>query len=61
MYNLIEYSDNYSKIFWVLWQFRSDELAINLSHSKTAGFTEANAIANSFKIKKITGRTGGFN
>ena len=62
MYNLIEYSDNYSKTFWILWQFCSDELAINLAHSKTADFTEANAITNSFKIKeKMTSKTGEFN
>ena len=35
---------------------------MNLAHSKTADFTEANAITNSFKIKeKMTSKTGEFN
>ena len=29
MYNLIEYSDNYSDTSGTLWQFKSDEQAIN--------------------------------
>ena len=54
MYNLIEYSDNYSKTSGILWQYYRDEPAL----------TDADAIANfhaadssaSFKFKqKITG------
>ena len=36
MYNLIEYSDNYSEISWCLWQYYRDEPAL----------TDAGAIAN---------------
>ena len=25
MYNVIEYSDNYSKTFWSLWQYQKDQ------------------------------------
>ena len=46
MYNLIEYSDNYSKISGSLWQYYKDERYDNLADSK------------SFKSKvKITGNT----
>ena len=45
-YNLIEYSDNYSKTFGSLWQYHSDEPNDNLADSE------------SFKSKiKITGKT----
>ena len=48
MYNLIEYSDTYSKTSRILWEYCKDELAFG-----------ANAITNSFNIKvKITGKTG---
>ena len=46
MYNLIEYSDNYSKISGSLWQYYKDDPNDNLTDSE------------SFKSKvKITGRT----
>ena len=46
MYNLIEYSDNYSKISGSLWQYYKDERHDNLADSK------------SLKSKvKITGNT----
>ena len=46
MYNLIEYSDNYSKTSGSLWQYERDELNNNLAKSE------------SFKSKiKITGNT----
>ena len=46
MYNLIEYSDNFSKTFGSLWQYYKDEPNDNLTDSK------------SFKSKiKITGNT----
>ena len=55
MYNLIEYSKNFSKASGSLWQYCRDEPAL----------TDAGAIANfpgnsaSFKYKqKITGTTG---
>ena len=46
MYNLIEYSDNYSKISGSLWQYYKYDPNDNLANSK------------SFKFKvKITGKT----
>ena len=46
MYNLIEYSNNYSKISWSLWQCYKDEPNNNITQSE------------SFKSKtKITGKT----
>ena len=46
MYNLIEYSDNYSKTSGSLWQYYRDEQNDNLENSEA------------FKSKiKITGRT----
>ena len=46
MYNLREYSDNYSKTFGGLWQYYKDEPNDNLANSQ------------SFKSKvKITGNT----
>ena len=46
MYNLIEYSDNYSKSSGSLWQYYKDDPNDNLTDSK------------SFKFKvKITGKT----
>ena len=46
MYNLIEYSDNYSKTSGSLWQYYKDEPNDNLANSE------------SFKSKvKITGKT----
>ena len=46
MYNLIEYSDNYSNTSGSLWQYYKDDPKDNLANSK------------SFKSKvKITGKT----
>ena len=57
MYNLIEYSDNYSKTSGILWQYCRDEPAV-YDYGAITDFTEANAITDSFKIKeKITGQT----
>ena len=56
MYNLIEYSYNYSRTSEILWQYCRDEPASG--HDGTiADFTEANAITDSFKIiETITGQ-----
>ena len=50
MYNLIEYSDNYSKTSGISWQCCRDEQA--LYDDKIADFTEANATTDSFKAKE---------
>ena len=50
MYNLIEYSNNYSKASGISWQYWRDEPA--LYDDKIADFTEANAITDPFKTKE---------
>ena len=50
MYNLIEYSDNYSKTSGILWQYCRDETA--LAVNDITDFTVANAIIDSFKVKE---------
>ena len=57
MYNLIEYSNNYSKSFGILWQYCRDEPAINAANDNIVNFNADNA--NSFNTKeKITFQTG---
>ena len=56
MYNLLEYSDNYSKTSWSLWQYCKYILAVN-NNGNIVDFNEANA-TNSFNFKtKITCQT----
>ena len=58
MYNLIEYSDNYSKTSRSLWQFYRDEPYIN-DNGCIAGFPVDNNSNSSFKLKtKIASRIG---
>ena len=55
IYNLIEYSDNYSKTSGSLWQYCKEMPAIN--NGAIVNFNEANA-TDSFSFKtKITGQT----
>ena len=56
MYNLIEYSDNYSKTSGSLWEYCKEILAVN-DAGNTVNFNGANA-TDSFDFKtKITGQT----
>ena len=56
MYNLIEYSDNYSKTSGSLWQYCKEIPAIN-NNGAIVDFNGANA-TDSFNFKtKITGQT----
>ena len=56
MYNLIEYSDNYSKTCGSLWQYCKDIPAVN-NTGNIIDFTNTNA-TDSFRFKtKITGQT----
>ena len=58
MYNLIEYSDNCSKISGTLWQYCRDELVLD-DDNAIADFNVYNATTGSFKIReKITGQAG---
>ena len=57
MYNLIEYSDNYSKTSGSLWQYCKEIPAVN-NAGNIIDFTATNT-TDSFKFKtKITGQTG---
>ena len=61
MFNLIEYSDNYSKTSGILWQYCRDKLAL-AANGDIADFNADNVTASSFKIKqKITDQTGNNN
>ena len=56
MYNLIEYSNNYSKTSGSLWQYCKDILAVN-NDGNIVDFNGANA-TDSFNFKtKITDQT----
>ena len=58
MYNLIEYSDNYSKISGSLWQCYRDKPTLTHAGS-IEDFTGANGSSKSFKFKEqITDQTG---
>ena len=49
MYNLIEYSDNYSDTSGSLWQFKRDEIIgnINLTNNNSSSFKyKSNLIGN---------------
>ena len=50
MYKLIQYSDNYSKTSGTVWKYGRDKTAL-AHNSVIADFTEANTIANLFRIK----------
>ena len=57
MYNLIEYSDNYSKTSGSLWQYTKDILAVD-NNNAIVNFTNNN-LTDSFNFKvKMTGQTG---
>ena len=58
MYNLIEYSNSYSKTSGIFWQYYRDEPALADDNTIT-DFNKNDATTNSFTIKeKITGQTG---
>ena len=50
MYNLIEYSDIYSKKSGILWQYCKDKPAVD-KNGKIVDFTVANSITDYFKTK----------
>ena len=55
MYNLIEYSNNYSKISGNLWQYYGDEP--NLNDAVILANFPSNSVSLKFR-QKITGSTG---
>ena len=58
IYDLIEYSDNYSRTPGSLWQYYKDEEFL-IDNGAIAGFPADKNNSASFKFEtKITGRTG---
>ena len=58
MYNLIDYSDAYSKVSVSFWQYYVDEPALD-NNGNIIDFPDDNNNSTSFKFKqKITGQTG---
>ena len=58
MYNLIEYSDTYSKISGILWQYYRDEPALDANNEITDFPANSNTSASlKFKLQ-ITEETG---
>ena len=58
MYNLIEYTDTYSKTTGILWQYYRDEPALD-NNNNIVDFPVNNNTSTSFKFKQqITGQTG---
>ena len=61
LYNLIEYSDNYSKTSGILFQYCRDEPATNNNNIEFVDFIDAN-LTYSFNLKvKLTGQIGNNN
>ena len=57
IFNLIEYSDNYSKTSESLWQFYRDEPFLNVNGAIADFLANNNNNSDSFKFKtKIAGR-----
>ena len=51
LYNLIEYSDNYSKKLGILQQHCRNEPAVNNARDDTISFNVANVITHLLKLK----------
>ena len=58
MYNLIEYSDNYSDTSGSLWQFKRDEIEGNVDLTVDANHIPNNLSSYKYKSSLITNRNG---
>ena len=58
MYNLIEYSDNYSDTSGSLWQFKRDEIEGNVDLTVDANHIPNNSSSFKYKSSFITNRNG---
>ena len=56
MYNLIDYSDNYSGTSGSLWQFKRDEIEGNDDLTVDAGHIPNNSSSHKYKSSLITNR-----
>ena len=58
LYNLIEYSDNYSNISGSLWQFKRDEIEGDVDITVDAQHIPNNSSSFKYKSSFITNRNG---
>ena len=58
MYNLIEYSDNYSDTSGSLWQFKRDEIEGDLDLTANAQHISNSSSSFKYKSSFITNRNG---
>ena len=58
MYNLIEYSDNYSDTSGSLWQFKRDEIEGDLDLTVDGNYIPNNSSSFKYKSSLITNRNG---
>ena len=58
MYNLIEYSDNYSDTSGSLWQFKRDEIEENVNLTVDNNHIPDNSSSFKYKSSLITNRNG---
>ena len=58
MYNLIEYSDNYSDTSGSLWQFKRDEIERDLDLTVDGNYIPNNSSSFKYKSSLITNRNG---
>ena len=58
MYNLIEYSDNYSDTSGSLWQFKRDEIEVDVNLTANAQHIPNNSSSFQYKSSFITNRNG---
>ena len=58
MYNLIEYSDNYSDTSGSLWQFKRDEIERNVDLTVDDNHVPSNLSSFKYKLSFITNRIG---
>ena len=58
MYNLVEYSDNYSDTSESLWQFKRDEIEGNVDLTVNAQHIPNNSSSFKYKSSFITNRNG---
>ena len=58
IYNLIEYSDNYSDTWWSLWRFKRDEIEGNANLTVDGNHIPNNSSSYKYKSSFIANRNG---
>ena len=57
MYNLIEYSNNYSKTSGILWLYCRDDLTLDAANGGIDDFNPANTTTKPFNLKVKVNRS----